>query len=290
MRRFPLLLAAAALVCAAISWARPAAAAESPILDRIKRTGTVTFAYREHAAPFSFRVRANDVRGYSVELCNRVAASLQKELKLPALKIEWVPVNAANRLTTVAGGKADIECGTTTITLSRMQMVDFSVPIFVDGGSVLVGAKSKIAGLADLKGRRVAVIGATTTERSLRRALELVGASATLVVVKDAEEGLRQLLSGAVDGYAGDRIVLAGLRAGAPAGSDLELINADFSYEPYALVVPRYDPDFRLAVNTALVTLYRSGDIDTIFQRWLGGLGRPGPLLHSMFYLNTLPE
>ena len=52
----------------------------------------------------------------------------------------------------------------------------------------------------------------------------------------------------------------------------------------------RDDPDFRLAVNRALADLYRSGDIDGIFQRWLGALGKPGPLLHAMFYLNTLPE
>ena len=70
----------------------------------------------------------------------------------------------------------------------------------------------------------------------------------------------------------------------------LQLLDSDFSYEPYALTVRRDDPDFRLAVNRALVELYRSGEIDMIFYRWLGGLGRPGPLLHSMFYLNTLPE
>ena len=33
----------------------------------------------------------------------------------------------------VAARKIDAECGTTTITLSRMERVDFSVPIFVDG-------------------------------------------------------------------------------------------------------------------------------------------------------------
>ncbi len=43
-------------------------------------------------------------------------------------------------------------------------------------------------------------------------------------------------------------------------------------------------------MNRALVGLYRTGDIDEIFQRWLGALGRPGTLLHAMFYLNTLPE
>ena len=40
----------------------------------------------------------------------------------------------------------------------------------------------------------------------------------------------------------------------------------------------------------ALVSLYRTGEIDPIFQRWLAPYGKPGPLLHAMFYLNTLPE
>ena len=42
-------------------------------------------------------------------------------------------------------------------------------------------------------------------------------------------------------------------------------------------------------MNRALVGL-TSGEIDPIFLRWLASLGRPGPLLHAMFYLNTVPE
>ena len=55
-------------------------------------------------------------------------------------------------------------------------------------------------------------------------------------------------------------------------------------------VVRRDDPDFRLAVNRSLVKLYKSGAVDPIFLRWLSALGSPGPLLHSMFYLNSLPD
>jgi ABC-type amino acid transport substrate-binding protein len=39
--------------------------------DRIKATGTVTFAYRDGAAPFSFKARNGRPQGYSVELCER---------------------------------------------------------------------------------------------------------------------------------------------------------------------------------------------------------------------------
>ena len=171
-----------------------------------------------------------------------------------------------------------------------MKDVDFSLPIFVDGGSVLVRNKSKIAKLGDLRGRKIAVIGGTTTEQALVAAFDVLGAQATLVPVTDAAEGARLLAAGKVDGYAGDRIVLASLKLHSPVGRDLALLGSDFSYEPYGIVVRRDDPDFRLAVNRALVDLYKRGGIDPIFQRWLAPLGPPGPLLHSMFYLSSLPD
>ena len=276
------------LACFAV--ATVASAGPSPTLDRIKAEGTIHLGFRSGAAPFSFRERNGMVRGYSVELCTRVAAAIQKQLGLSKLAVDWTPLDASDRLDAVASGKVDIECGTTTISLSRMEKVDFSVPIFVDGGSVLTRFDAKITRLADFNGKRVAVIPGTTTESALKRELPLVDAKTELVSVNDGAAGVSLLAAGKVDGYAGDRIVLISLRAGSRDPSSLALLGSDFSYEPYALVLRRDDPDFRLAVNRALVGIYRSGEIDTIFERWLGALGAPGPLLHSMFYLTTLPE
>lgn len=281
--------ACAVAIAAFVLPAAPAAAA-SAVLDRVKETGTITLGYREAAAPFSFKDREGRVRGYSVELCQHVAVAVQRELGLRQMKVEWLPVDADTRIDAVASGKADAECGTTTVTLGRMERVDFSLPIFVDGGSVLVRGKSRLMRLTDLKGRKIAVIGGTTTEQALVRALTAIEAPAVLVPVKNAAEGMAALAQGKADGYAGDRVVLAALKQQAPNGRDLEFIANDFSYEPYAIALPRSDPDFRLVVNRALAGLYRSGDIDPIFQRWLGVLGKPGPLLHAMFYLSTLPE
>ena len=264
--------------------------AASPTLDRIRQTGAIALGYREGAPPFSFQDREGRVRGYSVELCVRVATAVQKALGLAELKIDWIPVDASTRLDAVTSGKVDVVCGTTTMTLSRMESVDFSLPIFVDGGGVLVRTQSKLARLADLKGRKVAVIGGTTTEQALVNALNALAAPAVLVPVKNGAEGMTLLRQAKVDGYAGDRVVLADLKLHAPNPAALNFVAGDFSYEPYGLVLRRDDPDFRLAVNRALASLYRSGDIDGIFQRWLGALGQPGPLLHAMFYLNALPE
>ena len=268
-----------------------AAAAASPTLDRIKASGTVTFGYRDGAAPFSVRQRNGQVRGYSVELCEKVAAAIGRSLGLSSLKVAWRPVDSETRIADVVARRIDAECGTTTITLSRMERVDFSVPIFVDGGSALVRAgKDAPSRVGDLAGKRIAVMPDTTTEAALKRALAIGGGTATLVPVKDGAEGVAAVLAARADAYASDRMLLTQLKSADARGADLAFIQDDFSFEPYALVLPRDDPEFRLLVNRTLTGLYKSGGIDPIFIQWLAPFGTPGPLLNAMFYLNSLPD
>ena len=279
------------VMSAAIALAAGDAGAASPTLDRIKATGTITLGYRDGAAPFSARQRNGDVRGYSVELCEKIAAAVGRSLGVANLKISWKPVDSATRIADVVDRKIDAECGSTTITLSRMERADFTVPIFVDGGSALVRAgKDAPTTVAQLAGKRVAVMPSTTTETALRRALAVSGANATIVQVKDGAEGVAMLLAGKVDAYASDRMLLAQMRLANPKADELAFLENDFSFEPYGIVLPRDDPDFRLVANRTLVGLYKSGEIDPIFIRWLGPYGNPGALLNAMFYLNAYPE
>ena len=166
-----LTFACATLVLIALA----AADAAAGTLDRIRDRHTIVFAYRDGAAPFSFKDRDGKVRGYTAELCTRVAAAVQRQLGLASLDVQWIPVDADNRVEAVTSGRADAECGTTTITLSRMERVDFSLPIFVDGGALAVKTQSQVKRLVDLGGRRVAVIPGTTTERALRAGLSNAG-------------------------------------------------------------------------------------------------------------------
>lgn len=288
MIRFSIRRFGVGFIIATIALASNAAVAAST-LERVRDRHAIVFAYRDGAAPFSFKDRGGNVRGYSVELCTRIAADIQRALKLPQLDVQWIAVDADSRIDAVTAGRADAECGTTTITLSRMERVDFSVPIFVDGAALLVRAKSPVQRVADLKDRRVAVIAGTTTERALRAALDVAGTTATIVAVGKPEEGAAAVHDGRADAFAGDRLVITQLLSRFDENA-LAILPDDFSFEPYGIVVRRDDPEFRLAVNRALVGIYKRGDIDAIFQRWLAPLGRPSALLNAMFYLNSLPE
>ena len=204
--------------------------------------------------------------------------------------MNWLPGAVAERLQMVASGRAELDCANTTQTQTRLASVDFSNLIFIDGAGLLVKAGAPINQLADLTGKRVAVLERTTTYTRLADAVRLRGIQATLVPVAQAAAGLDLLEAGSVDAYAGDKVELAALALTSREPSKLALVIEELSYEPYALALPRNDSAFRLEANKALTRVYMSGEIEPIFMQWLGKLGRPSGLLALMFVLNSIPD
>jgi ABC-type amino acid transport substrate-binding protein len=265
-------------------------AADGQTLDKIRKQGTISLGYIEGAAPFSFSDPNGEPQGYSVDLCRAVADGIAAQLKR-GVKTRWVKLTIQNRIDAVRQRKVDLECSTTTWTLTRQQLVDFSLVTFVDGGSLLVGAKSEAGRLQDLGGKRIAAIRGTTTEKALRGALARYSVQAEVVPVEKRDEGLTLLRESQVDALAADRTTLIGVvvMSGTAAGN-YRLLDQDFSIEQYALMLPRGDHDFRLAVNRVLARIYRSGEIDKIYARWLGPLGPPSVLLSATYYIQNLAE
>jgi ABC-type amino acid transport substrate-binding protein len=285
MTLWPMLLLATAMLTG------PALGAElDGTLKKIKSTKTITLGYRETSRPFSFVGDDGKPAGYSVDLCTRVASSVGKELALPDLQVKWVKVTVANRIESVANGTIDLECGSTTASLSRQERVDFSLMIFIDGGSLLVTDASSIRGVSTLGGKRVAIIPGTTTEKSLTEALKKHTVTATVVPVKDHAAGVAALDNGTADAYASDRVILIGVGRTSRNPGKLSLVTEFFSYEPYGLMLRRGDAAFRLSVNRALAALYRSGDVAPIFEKWFGSMSTAGPLIGAMYLMNGLPE
>lgn len=278
---------AAALVLAA----GPAPAQDlQGTLKKIKDSGTITLGYREQSVPFSFKGSDGTPVGYSIDLCKSVATAVQQQLKLPKLEVKWVPVTVDTRIPAVVRGTIDLECGSTTNTLSRQEQVDFSNMTFVDGGSLLVKTTAKLASFQDFAGKKIGVILGTTTETALKAALQKALVSAQITPVKDHREGLTGVEDGTLDAYASDRVLLIGLAVTAKDPSQFAVADTYLSYEPYGLMLRRGDAAFRLSVNRALSHLYRSGEVLQIYSRWFGKLGKPGNLLVAMYALNAIPE
>ena len=275
-------------------FAMAAASAQTQIpsnsrLKAVASTKTIKVAYRADAKPFSFVNDKKEPAGFSVDLCKLVVRSIQGQLGLADLKIEWVPVTVQTRFSTVASGKADMECGSSTVTLGRMKEVDFSNFVFVESTGVVVAKAANIAKFSDMAGKKIAVASGTTNEKAIVEQIKLQKIDATVVAVKDGSEAIAALESGKVDAFASEKLFLVGANLKDPQA--YTMLPDDLSVEPYAIVVPRGDWAFRLAVNSGLAQIFRTGTVVAVFNGWFGQVGlQMSPVLRIMYGLGSLSD
>lgn len=282
-RRFGALSVAAVL----LAWGALTDASAST-LDRIKQEKAIRIAYREDAPPFSYKDKIGEPTGFLVDLCREVAKKLADQLHLASLNVVYVPVTAADRFEAIQQQKADLLCEPTSATLSRREVVDFSIPTFVDGASLMIRAD----GPHDLKamaGKKIGVLGGTTTEESLRDSLKAAGITSDIIPAKTHAEGVAMLDDGKISAYFADRSILVSLIKDSKAPGKLMLAENYLSVEPYALALPRGDEGFRLAVDQALSHIYRAGEIGAIFKRTFGD-AKPGQVLGTLYLIAGLPD
>jgi glutamate/aspartate transport system substrate-binding protein len=283
MRRVVLLVSA--LICAS-----DAASAQVPDgrLKQIAESRVVKLAYRSDANPFSFVDPQGQPDGYTIDLCKFIVHSIERQLSAE-LTIKWVPVDTRSRFDAVATGLADMECGSSTVSFERMEKVDFSSFIFMENTGVLVRANSGILNLDAMAGKKIAVIAATTNETAVIKELQRRQLQTSLVRVKDRQEGMAALESGAVDGFASDKLLLIGAQN--DDTSSYKVLSENLSYEPYAIALPRGDSAFRLAVNRGLSQLYSSPQILDIYLKWFSERRESHDLFRSAVYIfGTFPE
>jgi len=265
--------------------------ASAGTLDRIGQEKSIRIAYREDAPPFSYKDKIGEPSGFMVDLCRAVAKKLADQLNLSSLNVVYVPVTATDRFEAITQQKADLLCEPTSATLSRRELVDFSIPTFLDGAGLMVRADgSKKWTLRELAGQKIGVLAGTTTEESLRNTLKEAGITSDVVAVKAHGEGLAMLDDGKISAYFGDRSILLYLIKNSKAPDKLRLADDYLTVEPYALALPRGDSDFRLAVDRALSHIYRSGEIGPIFQRTFGSNAEPSQILRTLYVISGLPD
>ena len=286
------------VVGAALALSVPAAPAQTQAqvqvpgdskLKSILDKKSIRIGYRTDASPFAFVNARGEPAGFSLDLCQLVVKSIAQQYGLPDIAIEWIPVNVQTRFSAVTSGKVDLECGSSTVTLGRMKEVDFSNYIFVETTGVVVPRSSNVHVFADMNGKKVAVISGTTNERAIKQQNSQHNMNLTVVSVNSRDDGIAALQAGKVDGYASDKLLLLGAQIN--HADAFVMLPDDLSIEPYAIAMPRGDWALRLAVNTGLAQIYRSGQIVVLFKKWFEEIGlRPGALLGAAYTLGGLSD
>jgi ABC-type amino acid transport substrate-binding protein len=277
-----------AMVCLPIS--ANATVELTQTLKRINNSSEINLGYRKNQTPMSFDQDYNKPAGYSIELCNRIAAAVKQKLGRSDIKINYVPVTAKSRFDAIQSGKIDILCGATTKTLSRSEIVGFTQLTFVTGGALLSREDAVVENVKGLEGKRVAVVSNTTTIGSLNGAVGGLGIDVEIVPVGSTNEGMVMLERGQIDAFSADQVVLIG-QIISRGGRKLYTLSSElFSFEPFALAVQRGDADFQLIADRVLSQLNRSGEILEIYKKWFSSFGKKPPVaLELLYQLNSTP-
>ncbi|SDC91654.1 amino acid ABC transporter substrate-binding protein [Ruegeria marina] len=265
-----------------------ASASAAQTIERIRDSGQLTIGFRTDAPPLSFADAEGRPSGYTPMLCDRLAQAIADRLDLPELNASFVPVSTTDRFERIARGEIDILCGAATVTLERQKIVDFSIPVYVDGTSVIsrrgVGAR-----LSDLAGQTIGFRTDTTTEQAVRNSFQAAGLEARFEPFADHKAGFKALNDGALDAYFADQSILIFNYVSGRMAERFQILDEILTLEKQALALPRGDSDFRLLIDTLLSEMYADGTVGRVFHEALPGV-EPGAALKAMFLIApTLP-
>jgi ABC-type amino acid transport substrate-binding protein len=259
------------------------------VLEKIRRTGVLTAGTRGLSIPFSYVNEKNEWIGFSIDLLEAIRARLEKKLRR-SIKLEKKEIDPQSRIRLVADRTIDIECGSTTYTRERDELVDFSINYFFTGSQLLVKKGSGIKGLGDVAGKRVGVARATTGEKALRASQP----KAEIVLFQDHPAGFLALEQGRIAAYVTDGILLAGLAARSKNPKDYEVVGDFFSKDPYSCMVPENDSKWRDFVNHTFMELIDSGKFFELYDKWFGERGVvPYPMsdkVRNYMLMQSMPE
>jgi glutamate/aspartate transport system substrate-binding protein len=260
MRRTLVLAAALAFACAA--------AAQEGTLKKIKDSGSITIGHRESSIPFSYLDDQQKPIGYSMDICARIVEAVKKELKAPNLAVKHNVVTPQTRMQLIANGTVDIECGSTTNTVERQKQVAFAVTTFITGTKLLVKRKSGIKNVDGLKGKPVVVTQGTTNERAVKAINDQKNLGMRFLNAKDHAESFLTVDTGRAVAFPMDDILLYGLIANSKNPKDWAVVGDFLSYDPYAVMLRKDDPQFKSFVDGVIVGMMKSGELEKLYRKW----------------------
>ena len=229
-------------------------------LQIIKERGYLIAGVKNDSPPFGF-YKDNKLSGVDIDIARAIAKTIFKNDEYGL--VEFVPVNAQNRISKLNSKEVDILVATMSINDKRKLVMNFSAPYFVTSQKIMIRKTSKISNLQYFnKNGRLAVVMGTTGEKISR----LVVPNAYIIGAKSYIEAFNLLANNQVDAILGDDCILMGLNNG-----NYRIVNRAYSREYYAVAVRKTDKSKELlnAVNSAITYIMDEKEINLIKKRWI---------------------
>ena len=244
------------------------AAAQDGTLKKIKDSGTLTVGHRDASVPFSYYDDKQQPVGYALDLCMRVVDAVKSELKLPKLDVKYQLVTSANRIPLMANGTIDLECGSTTNNIERQKQVWFTMTHFVTANRFVSKNSSNLKSLADLKGKTVVSTAGTTNIKQVTEINAAQNLGMNIISANGHPEAFQMVETGRAVAFFMDDILLYSLVAQSRSPADYTISADALSVEPYGIMVRKDDAAFKKVVDAAMSAIYKSGQINAIYEKW----------------------
>lgn len=129
-------------------------------LEEIKTAGTVRIGVFSDKNPFGYVDANGEVQGYDVYFAKRIGQDLLGSEE----NVEYVFVEAANRVEYLQSGKVDIILANFTVTEERAEKVDFALPYMKVALGIVSPEAAPVTEVEQLNGKTLIVVKGTTAE------------------------------------------------------------------------------------------------------------------------------
>jgi putative glutamine transport system substrate-binding protein len=237
-------------------------AAAGTALRRVQDQGKIVVGVKYDVPTFGYlNPRTNQLEGFDVDISKGIARHIFGD----PTKIEFKQAISRDRIPFLDQGVVDLIASTMTINEERTGQIDFSIPYYVAGQSLLVPRASTVTGVRDLAGKTVATVKGSTSEQNIQKAAP----NAQIVLFDTYSEGVAAMDSGRADAVTTDDIILYGFVKESP--DKYKVVGGQFTIEPYGIGAKKGSPELIQAVNAALVQMYANGEWAEIYRRNLPG-------------------
>ncbi len=257
------------------------------VMDR----GSLNCGVSGSAVAFSETQPDGSTKGFDADYCRAVAAAILGD----ANAVNFVPVTAAERFSSLEAGDIDLLIRNTTWTQSRDTdlVLDFGPTTYYDGQQIMARASDGFSAnstVADLEGAKVCTNAGTTTEKNIGDAADAAGIEINLATFEDFDIVTENFISGACDAVTTDGSALVGRKVKQEGDQSWVIFPpTPISKEPLGPVYPQNQSTFGDVVNWTVYatviadekgitsanidSMLGSGNLDAEAIRLLGGEG-----------------
>lgn len=249
--------------CIALSFAVASAAAITPAkadrLDDIMSAKTLRCATFADVPPFaSPDLKTREMAGFDVDLCNAIA----KQLGVTA---EVKPVSVEARVPEVKLGRVDITVANLAYTQSRAEQIQFSDPYYLAKEMLIVPDADPGQMKADFAGQRIASTKGSTSEMSIK-----LNKSEPLTF-QDTASAYLAVQQGKARGMVANTMTTTKfVNESQTKGKKMRMIQDPMLFQPIGVGMAKDEPALTSKINEALHALDESGEINKIWDKWLG--------------------